>query len=65
MRAYMYTYGYGDPRLAKELLAGLRIAGDPCGECAECTVGCPRGFDVPVRVGDIVRLTSVPAEFLG
>ncbi|HEX7572274.1 MAG TPA: aldo/keto reductase [Bacteroidota bacterium] len=65
MRAYMYTYGYGDARLAQDLLAGLRIAGDPCGECAECTVGCPRGFNVPVRVRDIVRLTSVPAEFLG
>jgi predicted aldo/keto reductase-like oxidoreductase len=65
MRAYMYTYGYGDARLAQDLLAGLRIAGDPCGECAECTVGCPRGFNVPVRVRDIARLTSVPAEFLG
>ena len=64
MRAYMYTYGYRDPRMAQDLLAGLRIGGDPCGECAECTVGCPRGFDVPVRVRDIVRLTSVPAEFL-
>ena len=65
MRAYMYTYGYGDARLAQDLLAGLRIDGNPCGECAECTVGCPRGFDLPVRVRDISRLTSVPAEFLG
>ena len=65
MRAYMYTYGYGDARLAQDLLAGLRINGNPCGECAECTVGCPRGFDLPVRVRDISRLTSVPSEFLG
>ena len=65
MRAYMYTYGYGDARMAQDLLAGLRITGDPCGECAECTVGCLRGFNVPVRVKDITRLTSVPAEFLG
>ncbi len=65
MRAYMYTYGYGDARLAQDLLAGLRIDGNPCGECAECTVGCPRGFDLPVRVRDISRLTSVPSEFLG
>jgi uncharacterized protein len=64
MRAYMYTYGYRDARMAQDLLAGLRIAGDPCGECEECTVGCPRGFDVPLRVRDITRLTSVPAEFL-
>jgi heterodisulfide reductase subunit C len=61
----MYTYGYGDARLAQDLLAGLRIDGNPCGECAECTVGCPRGFDLPVRVRDISRLTSVPSEFLG
>lgn len=65
MRAYMYTYGYRDARMAQDLLAGLRIAGDPCGECAECTVGCPRGFNVSARVRDITRLTSVPAEFLG
>lgn len=63
MRAYMYTYGYGDARMGQDLLAELRIAGDPCGECAECTVGCPRGFNVSVRVRDIARLTSVPAEF--
>ena len=63
MRAYMYTYGYGDAPMAQELLAGLRIAGDPCGDCAECTVGCPRGFNVSGRVRDIARLTSVPSEF--
>ncbi len=60
----MYTYGYGDARMAQELLNGLRIAGDPCGGCTACTVGCPRGFNVPGRVRDIARLTSVPAEFL-
>jgi len=64
MRAYMYTYGYRDPRLGQELLADLRIAPDPCGECEECSVECPRGFDIPVRVRDISRLTSVPREFL-
>ncbi len=60
----MYTYGYGDSRMAQDLLAGLRIAGDPCGECAECTVDCPKGFNVTGRVRDIARLTSVPTEFL-
>ncbi|HMK39236.1 MAG TPA: aldo/keto reductase, partial [Bacteroidota bacterium] len=64
MRAYMYTYGYRDPRMAQDLLAALGIGGDPCGTCRECAVVCPRGFDVPVRVRDIVRLTSVPEEFL-
>ncbi len=64
MRAYMYTYGYRDARMAQDLLLGLRIAGDPCGECEACTVGCPRGFNVPARVRDVARLSSVPAEFL-
>ena len=64
MRAYMYTYGYGDARMAQELLNGLRIADYPCGGFTACTVGCPRGFNVPGRVRDIARLTSVPAEFL-
>jgi predicted aldo/keto reductase-like oxidoreductase len=64
MRAYMYTYGYGDSQLAQDLLARLRITGDPCGDCEACTVDCPRGFNVSGRVRDIARLTSVPPEFL-
>jgi predicted aldo/keto reductase-like oxidoreductase len=64
MRAYMYTYGYGDAKMGKHLLADLKIAGSPCEGCPECTVTCPRGFDVAGRVRDIVRLTSVPTEFL-
>jgi predicted aldo/keto reductase-like oxidoreductase len=64
MRAYMYTYGYRDARLGRDLLSGLRIDGDPCGGCDECTVDCPRGFDLPGRIGDVARLTSVPEEFL-
>jgi predicted aldo/keto reductase-like oxidoreductase len=63
MRAYMYTYGYRDPRMAQDLLVGLKIDHDPCGDCTECTVGCPRGFDVAGRVRDISRLASVPIEF--
>jgi predicted aldo/keto reductase-like oxidoreductase len=63
MRAYMYTYGYRDPALGQELLAGLGVSGNPCGDCEECTVGCVRGFDVAERVRDVSRLTSVPSEF--
>jgi uncharacterized protein len=63
MRAYMYTYGYRDPALGQELLAGLGISGNPCGDCNECTVECVRGFDVAERVQDVSRLTSVPSEF--
>jgi predicted aldo/keto reductase-like oxidoreductase len=64
MRAYMYTYGYGDSRMAQDLLAELRITGNPCSECEVCTVGCPRRFNVSERVRDIARLTSIPSEFL-
>jgi uncharacterized protein len=64
MRAYMYTYGYKDPRLGQELLAGLRVGANPCGGCIACTVDCPRGFDVPGRIRDVSRLTHVPSEFL-
>jgi predicted aldo/keto reductase-like oxidoreductase len=64
MRAYMYTYGYRDPRMAQDLLADLGVRGNPCGDCGECSVGCSRGFDVSGRVRDITRLTTVPEEFL-
>ena len=60
----MYTYGYRDPRMGQELLAGLRIAANPCGECDACSVQCARGFDVPGRIRDIARLAYVPSEFL-
>ncbi len=64
MRAYMYTYGYRDARKGRELLSALNIQTDPCSSCRECTVGCPRRFDVRGRIRDIARLGSVPEEFL-
>jgi succinate dehydrogenase/fumarate reductase-like Fe-S protein len=64
MRAYMYTYGYRDARKGRDLLASLNIPADPCSLCQDCTVGCPRRFDVRGRIGDIARLASVPEEFL-
>jgi len=64
MRAYMYAYGYRDARKGRDLLAVLNIPADPCASCRECTVGCPRRFDVRERIKDIARLGSVPEEFL-
>jgi predicted aldo/keto reductase-like oxidoreductase len=64
MRAYMYTYGYGDCSQAHELLSSLGITGNPCGSCSDCPVQCAKGFSVAEKVRDITRLTAVPAEFL-
>lgn len=64
MRAYMYTYGYGNPRLAQDLLLGLGMDRNPCAGCLGCRVNCPKGFAVAERIEDVVRLVDVPSEFL-
>jgi succinate dehydrogenase/fumarate reductase-like Fe-S protein len=64
MRAYMYTYGYGDAAQGHELLASLDIEGNPCSDCRECPVRCVKGFPVAEKIADITRLTAVPGEFL-
>jgi uncharacterized protein len=64
MRAYMYTYGYHDTLKARELLGSLCLPPDPCVECETCLVTCSRGFRVNDRIRDVVRLQSVPLEFL-
>jgi predicted aldo/keto reductase-like oxidoreductase len=65
MRAYMYTYGYGKPALAHDLLTDLQITGNPCGDCSSCAVTCAKGFAVAEKIADISRLAAVPYEFLG
>jgi len=40
------------------------IAGNPCGDCRECAVNCPKGFDVADRIADVSRLSLTPREFL-
>lgn len=64
MRAFMYTYGYAAPSMAKDLLADLGINGNPCADCDTCTVKCSRNFAVREKITDVTRLAAVPAEFL-
>ena len=64
MRAYMYTYGYGDPSMGYALLTSLNMADNPCGDCTFCPVQCAKGFQVAERITDIARLATVPGEFL-
>jgi uncharacterized protein len=64
MRAYMYTYGYGETTKAKELVTRQQYGPNPCANCSECTVQCTKDFAVSQRIADISRLTLVPDEFL-
>lgn len=64
MRSYMYAYGYRKPAQARETLAEANIRRVPCAKCPSCTVACTLGFPVRERAVDIVRITSVPEEFL-
>jgi predicted aldo/keto reductase-like oxidoreductase len=64
MRAYMYSYGYSSPSMAKELLAEIGISGDPCSGCDICSVNCSRNFRIREKIADIARLTDIPSDFL-
>jgi len=65
MRSYMYAHAYRNRGAAQALLLELGLPDSPCSDCATCAVQCAKGFDVRERVSDIVRLKSVPREFLG
>jgi predicted aldo/keto reductase-like oxidoreductase len=64
MRAYMYTYGYRDSRQAQDLLMSLNIPNNPCAGCAQCSAVCAKNFAVSERISDVMRLTTVPEEFI-
>jgi predicted aldo/keto reductase-like oxidoreductase len=64
MRAYMYTYGYRDNEQAYALLKSLNLPDDPCKECGECSAQCAKNFVVSERIADVMRLKSVPEEFI-
>ena len=64
MRAYMYTYGYRDNRQAQDLLTSLNMPNNPCGGCASCSATCPKNIPISERITDVMRLTTVPEEFL-
>lgn len=64
MRAYMYAYGYGNARMAKDLVDKVGISTDPCAGCRQCTASCAKAFALRDRIADIARLRSVPDQFL-
>lgn len=64
MRAYMYTYGYGDAYQAQSLLGELKLPENPCADCSTCTAECAKNFKINERIADVMRLTNVPQEFL-
>ena len=64
MRAYMYTYGYGEPSRGKELVMEHSITEKTCSECPTCSVECKMGFPVAERIRDIARLRNVSGDFL-
>jgi predicted aldo/keto reductase-like oxidoreductase len=64
MRAYMYAYGYSNPKMAYDLLGELKINSNPCQSCSGCTVNCTKKFNVREKIADISRLAGVPEDFL-
>jgi ferredoxin len=64
MRAYMYTYGYRQASLAQCLLDSHEIPENACKDCSECLVECSNGWNVGDKIRDIIRLKSVPSDFL-
>jgi predicted aldo/keto reductase-like oxidoreductase len=64
MRAYMYTYGYRDLGMARDLLNTLPVAEAECSSCEACTASCVKRFDVANRIADVRRVAAIPEEFL-
>ena len=64
MRAYMYAYGYGDLRMASELVSETAVTVDPCADCDNCSATCVKGFNVREKISDISRLANVPMDLL-
>lgn len=64
MRAYMYAYGYNNARQAYDTLAELGLKENPCGSCTTCTVTCSKNFKITEKIADVMRVASVPQEFL-
>lgn len=64
MRAYMYAYGYGQYREAREVMDGCGEHAVACHDCGSCTAVCPKGFRVAERIADISRISAIPGDFL-
>ena len=64
MRAYMYTYGYRHFENAYSVLDNIGLSANPCGDCSNCSVECPKGFHIAERIADVSRLSEMPKELL-
>jgi len=64
MRAYMYTYGYRNLKLAQDLVVSLGLPRKICEDCGSCPVKCSIGFNISSKIRDVVRVRDIPAEFL-
>ena len=64
MRAYMYVYDYRNLGMAQDLVVSLGLLSELCGDCSRCPVRCPSGFDVKVKIRDIVRIHEIPTEYI-
>jgi hypothetical protein len=64
MRAYMYVYDYRNLGMAQDLVVSLGLPPELCGDCSQCKVRCPSGFDVKTKIRDIVRVREIPTEYI-
>jgi predicted aldo/keto reductase-like oxidoreductase len=64
MRAYMYTYGYRHYENAYSVLEAIGSSANPCKDCTDCRVNCPKGFQISERIADVSRLSDIPKELL-
>jgi uncharacterized protein len=64
MRSYMYVYDYRNLEMAQDLVVSLGLPADLCGDCSQCQVRCPSGFDVKAKIRDIIRIRDIPTEYI-
>ena len=64
MRSYMYTYGYNNAIMGRDLIASLGTGLNPCTGCDTCTAQCVKAFNVRDRIADVSRLAAMPEELL-
>ena len=64
MRSYMYTYGYNNAIMGRDLIASLGTGLNPCTGCDTCTARCVKAFNVRDRIADVSRLAAMPEELL-
>lgn len=64
MRAYMYTYGYRQPLLAKNLLSSLDLPYKVCNNCSACKIICQNGWKISEKVCNIIKLKDVSSDYL-